>query len=95
MTKFFIQLIYRYLFRQVALAWMCLILASLQSTAIALFAEKDLAAWKLNKHLEIASCKYGGMQFCFSSDCFHIALLVILDLTLLFLLQGTGLAVSC
>ncbi|KAL9339457.1 hypothetical protein Peur_068472 [Populus x canadensis] len=46
----------RYLFRQVALAWMCLILASLQSTAIALFAEKDLAAWKLNKHLEIASC---------------------------------------
>jgi hypothetical protein len=55
MTKFFIQLIYRYLFRQVALAWMCF-LASLQSTAIALFAEKDLAAWKLNKHLEIASC---------------------------------------
>jgi hypothetical protein len=34
------------------------------------------------------------MQFCFSNDCFHIALLVILDLTLLFLLQETGLAVS-
>ncbi|CAK7338095.1 unnamed protein product [Dovyalis caffra] len=40
-------------------AWMCF-LASLQSSAIALFAEKDLAAWKLNTHLEIASSLYGG-----------------------------------
>jgi len=41
MTKFFIQLIYRYLFRQVALAWMCF-LASLQSTAIAYSPKKIL-----------------------------------------------------
>ncbi|KAL9399589.1 hypothetical protein Peur_008550 [Populus x canadensis] len=46
-------------------AWMCF-LASLQSSLIALFAEKDLTSWKLITHLEIASCLYAGIGLAVS-----------------------------
>nr|TKS05851.1 hypothetical protein D5086_0000129000 [Populus alba] len=46
-------------------AWMCF-LASLQSSMIALFAEKDLTSWKLITHLEIASCLYAGIGLAVS-----------------------------
>lgn len=52
-------------------AWMCF-LASLQSSMIALFKEKDLTSWKLITHLEIASCLYAVSCFLFFYDYFQI-----------------------
>jgi len=49
-------------------------LASLQSSMIALFAEKDLTSWKLITHLEIASCLYAVSSFLFFYDCFQIVI---------------------
>ncbi|CAN1223360.1 WAT1-related protein At4g28040 [Linum grandiflorum] len=46
-------------------AWLCF-LATIQSTIVALFLEKDFSAWKLNSIFEFGCCLYGGAALAVS-----------------------------
>ncbi|CAN0912258.1 WAT1-related protein At4g28040 [Linum grandiflorum] len=46
-------------------AWMCF-LATVQSTILALFVEKDFSAWKLNSIYELGCCLYTGVALVVS-----------------------------
>ncbi|CAL1415044.1 unnamed protein product [Linum trigynum] len=46
-------------------AWLCL-LATLQSTGVALFMERDLSVWKLNSSFELGCCLYSGVALAMS-----------------------------